>query len=112
MVLLHQGGDINFVKTAKDEDGFAVMHEACKRGCIPMLDWLVAKRVKIDIRTFLKKKTPLMIAAENDRLDVCLYLLRRGAMATINERDVEGRTVLHYAACHASANLNKVLSNS
>ena len=108
-ILLYKGGDIDFVKTAKDEDGKSVLHLAAMRGLNQSVEWILNKGGDINIKTFIKKRTPLMLAAENDHIHTVLLLIKRGASLTINQQDEDGRTALHFAALKASLEMAQVL---
>ena len=108
-ILLYKGGDIDFVKTAKDEDGKAVLHLAAMRGLNDSVEWILDRGADINIRTFIKKRTPLMLAAENDHISTVLLLIKRGASLSVNYQDEDGRTALHFAALKASLEMAQVL---
>ena len=42
-------------------------------------------------------RTPLMLAVENGHVDTVLYLIANSA--TVNARDIHGRTALHRGVC-------------
>ncbi|GFR27328.1 hypothetical protein TNCT_386701 [Trichonephila clavata] len=105
---------------AKDRDIWTPLHAAAYHGQLDMVKYLVEKgadfnakgkngktpynvaseRGHSEIAEFLKPMeqgyTALRLAAENGRLDVVKYLIKRGA--DINTRDGVNRTPLHYAA--------------
>jgi ankyrin repeat protein len=108
IIFKYIGGNVNFVKDAKDEDGKGLLHIAAANGLISSVTWLLNKGAMIDIRTGMKQKTPLMMAAENNHIEVVLVLLRRGAMINVNSVDVDGRSALHYAANKASIEMAQV----
>ena len=40
-VLLHKGGDIDFVKSVRDEEGLGLMHVAAEKGLKTTIEWLL-----------------------------------------------------------------------
>ncbi len=108
-ILLHQGGDVLFASKEHGRDGVTVMHVAAEMGANEMIEWLLAKGVSPNLRTTKLRKTPLMIAAECDKLDTLMLLLKCGAMEGVNCADKFGWTALHYATIKATTELAKVL---
>lgn len=80
-------------------------------GLIESAKWLLDKGANINIRTAARKRTPLMFAAEKDHIELVIMLLRRGAMLTINDVDIDGRAALHFAASKASIEMAQVFLN-
>ena len=101
-VLLHKGGDINFVKACRDEDGLGLLHVACERGLPKIVTWLLDKGADPNVLTTKSKRSPLMVAAEHDMMECMLILLRRGAMKKINQQDASGRSCLHWISIDGS----------
>jgi len=99
-VLLHKGGDIDFVKSVRDEEGLGLMHVAAEKGLKTTIEWLLNKKADPNTVTSRYKKSPLMFAAEHDMMDCMMVLLRNGAMPKINYQDKHGNTALHYCAIH------------
>jgi ankyrin repeat protein len=90
------------------------MYSYSANGLIESVAWLLDKGANINVRTNIFKRSPLMLAAENNHIEVALLLLRRGAMLTINDVDIDGRAALHFAATKASiemAQVNEVVNN-
>ena len=108
-VLLHKGGDIDFVRSAKGEEGLGVLHIACERGQLNIVKWLIKKGADPNLLSKKYHKTPLMLAAEKDHIQVMLYLLENGAMYEINKQDFYGNSALHYSAINGKAEHAQVL---
>ena len=70
-----------------------------------MINFILSRGANINIRSSTEKRTPLMLAAKCDHLDVTLLLLSQGAMLTINSTCRKGWSALHYAACYGSPDL-------
>jgi hypothetical protein len=84
-------------------DALAIIHLAAQIGNIKMIEWLLARGVSINFLTAIKRKTLLMIAVEFDQVDTVMFLLRNGAILTLEAVDIDGGTALHYAARFASS---------
>merc|ERR1711871_1288941 len=108
-ILLHKGGDIDFVRSAKGEEGYGVLHVACERGLLNIVEWLLKKGADPNLESKKYRKTPLMLAAEKDHIDVMLYLLENGAMYEINQQDLHGNSALHYSAMNGKAEHAQIL---
>ena len=78
-----------------------LLSSAAEMGSIEMMEWLWKIGTSIDICTTLCKKTPLMCALEHDQMEAMLWLLRNGAMLSLEMRDSQGWTAMHYAAAFA-----------
>ena len=79
----------------KDEDGQTILHYACKKLDIDMVNMLISKGVYIDAMDH-GGLTPLMRAAEGGHLSLVGVLISSGA--PVNHKNVIGRTALYYAA--------------
>lgn len=108
-IFLYKGGDVNFIRSDKSFDGYAIMHHAAQKGSIEMIKWLLSKKANINIKTSVKQTTPLMLAAAGGHIDVVMYLLRNGAIISINYADNRGMTALHFCAIHSTPDLAQVL---
>jgi ankyrin repeat protein len=94
-------GDIQGVKAlvektpqvldARDGDGMTPLHYAALGGNAELVDYLIDKGAKIDLKS-AQLKTPLHLAAINDRKDAVAALLKRGA--ALETRDDYLRTAL------------------
>jgi hypothetical protein len=101
-VLMHKGGDIDFVKACRDEDGLALLHVACERGLDKIVTWLLDKGANPNVLTSKSKRTPLSYACEHDMIECILILMARGGMKLINYQDNLGRSALHWMAIEGS----------
>jgi len=108
-ILAYKGGDVNFLKKDRDVDGTAILHEAAQAGTVSMIGWLAKRGARFDVRTSQLNRTPLMYAARSNQLNAVLYLLKKGAMTTINAFDVNGWTALHFAAAFAHPDIASTL---
>jgi len=102
-VLVRYGGNLNIFKMGEGGDALAIIHLAAQIGNIKMIEWLLARGVSINFLTAIKRKTLLMIAVEFDQVDTVMFLLRNGAILTLEAVDIDGGTALHYAARFASS---------
>lgn len=108
-VLVRYGGDLNIFKMGEGGDALAIIHLAAQIGNIKMIEWLLARGVSINFSTAIKHKTLLMIAVEFDQVDTVMFLLRNGAILTLEAADIDGGTALHYAARFASSLIVQLL---
>ena len=106
---LYRGGDVNFIRNDKATDGKSVLHEAAEQGSIDMCRWLLSKNADINIRTTIKKSTPLILAAKNGHLKTVMLLLKKGAVHRINDVDSQGMSALHFVAATGTSDLAQVL---
>ncbi len=79
------------VLDARDGDGMTPLHYAAMGGNVELVNYLIDKGAKIDLKN-VQLKTPLHLAALSDRKDVAAALLRRGA--ALETRDDYLRTAL------------------
>ncbi len=63
---------------ARDASGNTPLHAAAIVGSVPMTDWLLSKGAEIDADN-LESMTPLLEAVRNEKDDVALLLIDRGA---------------------------------
>ena len=107
--LAYKGGNVNFLKQDKDQDGEAILHMAAHHGGNDMINWLHRKGANFSLCTSTLKRTPLMYAARANKVDTVMNLLKLGSMVTINAKDRSGWTALHFACSSASPELVTVL---
>jgi hypothetical protein len=108
-VLIHKGGDLNFVRVGVGEECFACLHTAAQLGYADIITWLLNKGADPTILTSKYQKNALMLAVERDHIDAILLLLARGIMPFINHQDHDGRTALHYASVNCCVETAQVL---
>ena len=89
---------------SENDYGPRPIHWACTEGHIVIVDLLLQHGVPIDT-TDKKQCTPLIIAAQYGKSNVCSYLIGKGA--NIHAVDIEGDTALHWAAFKGISNLIK-----
>ena len=89
--LLKQGAD----PSLQDNDGWNGLHHASQGGNPEVIELMLSHLPCIDSRT-KEGYTPLMIAADNDKLQAVKYLLKQGADPSL--QDNSGSIVLHDAS--------------
>ena len=97
-ILLYSGADLNFMSSSKAYEAGSLLHFAVERNLLQIVEWLVEKGVDVNGRTTMLHRTPLMIAALKGHGDIVMFLLNKGAMLTLNDKDDRGWTPLHFAA--------------
>ncbi|MBY0353639.1 ankyrin repeat domain-containing protein [Candidatus Babeliales bacterium] len=101
--------DIN----ALDNAGFTKLHRAVRGNNLFLVKLLMQSGARVDVAQDLERQTPLHLAIlldvpELDRVDF-LALLLMGNGANIDQQDVYGNTILHYAAWYHAYELCKWL---
>ena len=91
--LLDNGANMNYT-TDNEVGGEKAIHFAARYGTPEVINLLLDKGANINDITFYKK-TPLMLASLQQRIDNVILLLNRGA--DINIKEKQGRTALLYA---------------
>jgi ankyrin repeat protein len=79
------------VVDSRDGNGLTPLHYAAREGNVDLINYLVDKGAKLELKT-AQAKTPLHLAAMNDRGDAVAVLLKRGA--ALETRDDYLRTAL------------------
>eukprot|EP00731_Ephydatia_muelleri_P019137 Em0011g1177a len=79
----------------KDHQGLTVMHRAALEGSMVACEHILTMRGDAFHDTDKKGRTPLHYAAAGSKVDVCAFLMDRGADAS--QRDFSGHTPLDYA---------------
>lgn len=98
-----RGADLN----RPDAEGWSPVLHAAEAGSLETLRFLIEK-VGCDPRARTRDRvTALMLAADGGYLDVCRYLLDRGA--NINARSRRGSTALMFAAASGNPDLTALL---
>lgn len=92
-VMIEKGAPLN--EQSKNDHGPRPIHWACSQGHIVIVDILLQHNIPIDAPDN-KQCTPLIIAAQFGKADLCSYLIGKGA--NIHAVDEEGDTALHWAA--------------
>jgi ankyrin repeat protein len=103
-LLIERGADIE----ARDAAGDGPLGWAATSGDATIAAALIKSGAKINVRApYSPRRTPLMIAAAWDKLDVARVLLNSGAHP--NVRDDADKTALHLAAEHGDVELVRLL---
>ncbi|XP_048257810.1 serine/threonine-protein phosphatase 6 regulatory ankyrin repeat subunit A-like [Haliotis rufescens] len=90
-LLVSKGADASLV----DKRGNNLLHLACQRGQMELVKYIVSQDM-VDInRRGLKKRSPVMIAAESGHKEVVELLVNKGADASL--MDKKGNNILHLA---------------
>jgi ankyrin repeat protein len=97
-ILLDAGASID----AADRDGFAPLHTAVRHANLPLVEYLVSRGARHDIRT--KRGTTAASMAVIHECGDCLRLLA-DAGADVDERDEDGSTLLYAAAARGKRDL-------
>ena len=107
---------MKFIKTFEDRysDIFTNINnnifEACRNGVLELVKKFIEVD-KIDVNIIDRHSyTPIILAADNNRIDVVEYLIEKGA--DINYQDIYDRTALQYATLRENINIVKVLIES
>lgn len=101
-LLLELGVDVHYC----DSDGNSALHLAAGEPVPDMIELLVTV-LEVDVRNEFSESTPLMVAAESDRVDNLELLIRLGADPAA--RDLEGKRALDYAKLHEAKAAAKFL---
>ena len=105
VAILDQGCDVNLVNT---KTHLAALAYACKQGRIEMVDLLLKRGAKIEMKTE-EGKTALMWAAEQGHVPVVELLLDHADKVIIDDPDNEGRTALFWAVLSRRMNTAQLL---
>jgi len=100
---INEGIDVNAYYT-KSQDK-TLLHYAILANQADIVKLLIENGADTEIPS--KGRTPLMIAAANDRLQIARYLLDQGAI--VDAVDKGGNTALYYSAKNASLRMNRLL---
>ena len=104
-ILIKHAANVN----QKDNSGDTPLHFACIHGSYECVDILIKNNVNVNVKSHVGV-TPLHFAAENGHVEIVELLIEAGASLSINEKDNQGRTTLHWTAsaqCVKSKLLNK-----
>ena len=74
-------------------------------GFFQIVNLLLDNNSMIDNKEYKKQLTPFLISGFNGYIDICDKLYKKGI--DINEQDIIGNTILHYAIKHKDINLYK-----
>jgi len=83
------------------------LHKAAKSGDMEEVKKLIAEGKNVNEKKKFSKKTPLMYAVENDRINIAKLLLAKGAET--NDADTLGDTALLKAAEKTNLDIMKML---
>ena len=81
----------------RDNEGRTPLHYAAANGKIAVVGYLVRHGGNVN-EWDNKGRTPIAIASSRHYWDVVDHLIKNGGTVTVNERDEEGVTLLHFAA--------------
>eukprot|EP00899_Mesostigma_viride_P016556 jgi/Mesvir1/24901/Mv22121-RA.3 len=79
----------------RDEKGNTALHDACRKGCMDVVKYLVAAGANMEARNE-NGSTPLSLACTSGHLETVLHLITNGA--DVNAKDKDGNTPLHLAS--------------
>ncbi len=102
---LQQGANINTI----DETGAALLHRAALYSNINVAQWLLARGANVNMQVGQTKLTPLMLAAHQQDMPMCQFLIENGASISI--KDKNGLTAADYAQNTGYIALAKYLRN-
>uniref|UniRef100_A0A7S4KPP2 Uncharacterized protein n=2 Tax=Guillardia theta TaxID=55529 RepID=A0A7S4KPP2_GUITH len=109
-LLLEAGAQINSYDKV---NGCSPLHDACYGGDLKCVKALVEAKAVVDMPTNPEKSernkgaVALHYAAQENKADVVLFLLKNGAK--VNLQDCKGCTALHYAAYNGAVDAAKIL---
>lgn len=100
----------NEILKSKTRRGKSAVYLACEKGHLTILDKLIRLGVSPNV-TAKGRRTPLMAAIINAKIDCAFYLLEKPRIMKFDAYDIEGYTALIYAARHGClAVLRKLLN--
>ena len=88
-----------------NNNGETPLYMAINIGFFQIVDLLIDNNSIIDNKEYTKQMTPFLISGFNGYIDICDKLYKKGI--DVNEQDIIGNTVLHYAIKHKDINLYK-----
>ncbi len=106
-ILAGWGCKLNEVDSEVMWNGWAPIHYAAHYGKLKRLEWLIRCKAELDTKTKEDGCTALMMASEKGKFKHVYLLVKNGA--NFREKDVLGRTVLHFAAAGGDLNVVKFL---
>jgi ankyrin repeat protein len=77
-----------------DTNGETALMAACKKGNKDIVKLLLEKGADVNIRKYKNNRTALMFACRSGNIDIINELLIKGAGKTINDENLDGKTVL------------------
>ena len=101
--LIFRGSDVY----DKDNDGWTILHEACKEGKLELVQYLVENYP--DMLTIRDKsgQSPFLVTGTSGSVELVEYLISRGL--DVFDNDNNGRTILHYANQNKKKELKQFL---
>ena len=103
---LNQGANIN----AQDETGATLLHKAVLYSNINVAQWVLSRGADIDMQVGKTRLTPLMLAAHQQDVPMCKFLVENHA--TLGIKDKNGLTASDYALKTGYIALANYLKNS
>ena len=88
-----------------NNNGETPLFLAINIGFFQIVDLLLENNSIIDNKEYTKQMTPFLISGYNGYIDICDKLYKKGI--DINDQDIIGNTILHYAIKHKDINLYK-----
>lgn len=110
-LLVEHGASLDDV----DSNGWTALHHVCRSGTEKAAKYLLSVCQDLCLVTRDKlMKTPLMLAVEDDKLDVVTHVVQKVRKVNnhLNVQDAEGCTALHHAMRKGQKNIVKVLLES
>lgn len=90
-----------------NSEGFTALHMAAFHGCLDLTQLLVKNGALVDVQTRTKLVTPLMLACQQQRIQIAKFLLESGCR--VNLQDGKGNSALHYACLQSNRRLVQMI---
>ena len=90
-----------------DDNGNTLLHRLCIKNAIDIVEFLISKRIDLNIKEHKDSMTPIHISCINKSYEMLNILIKNGA--DLNQQSKKGLTVLHLACSMKDDLLVKVL---